>query len=322
MATTNSDNVNYRGVLYALGANQAPFLASIGGKTKRANAFTYPIAQPYSVGSGAQTTVSEDAAAGTLQATTVERAQDTNVAQIMIYTVKTTFKKQSIVGQMSSAGVNTNDPNPVLDELGFQKQAGLMKMAKDMEFTLLQGAYVAELTSATNQTTRGLKEAISTNSVLGGSVALEKDMIEELIRKMLASGSLMMDPVILLNSFQLQRLSDIYGYAPQDRMLGGVAIERIMVPGAGILPTMFSPQMPTDEIYIVDRSVCAPVFVPVAYSQDGNVNPSIDRINGVDVLYQPTAITNASRGGFFYTQFGFDYGPEEYHGSITGLATS
>jgi hypothetical protein len=52
------------------------------------------------------------------------------------------------------------------------------------------------------------------------------------------------------------------------------------------------------------------------------VNPSIDNVNGVDILYQPTAITNAARGGFFYTQFGFDYGPEEYHGSITGLATT
>lgn len=320
MTTTDSDVLNYRGVLYALGANQAPFLASIGGKTKRANAFTYPIAQPYSVGNGAQNVYSEDNAAGTLTPTTVTRSQDTNVAQIMLYAVKTTFKKQSVYGQMS--GVNTNDANPVLDELGFQKQAALMKMAKDMEFTLLQGEYVAESNSATEQSTRGLKHAISTNTVAGGSAALEKAMIEELIRKMLASGSLMMDPVILCNSFQMQRLSDIYGYAPQDRTTGGVAIDRIMVPGAGILPTLFSPQMPTDEIYIVDRSVCSPVFVPVSYVDDGNVNPSIDNVNGVDILYQPTAITNAARGGFFYTQFGFDYGPEEYHGSITGLATT
>ena len=320
MATTASGTLNYRGVLYALGANQAPFLASIGGKTKRANAFTYPIAQPYSVGNGEQSVYSEDNAAGTLTPTTVARSQDTNVAQIMIYAVKTTFKKQSVYGQMS--GVNTNDGNPVLDELGFQKQAALMKMAKDMEFTLLQGAYVAESTSATAQSTRGLKNAISTNKVVGGSAALEKAMIEELIRKMLASGSLMMDPVILCNAFQMQRLSDIYGYAPQDRTTGGVAIDRIMVPGAGVLPTLFSPQMPDDEIYIVDRSVCSPVFVPVSYVDDGNVSPSIDNVNGVDVLYQPTAITNAARGGFFYTQFGFDYGPEGYHGSITGLATT
>jgi hypothetical protein len=43
---------------------------------------------------------------------------------------------------------------------------------------------------------------------------------------------------------------------------------------------------------------------------------------GIDVLYQPVATTAAARGGFLYTQIGLDYGPEEYHGSITGLATS
>src|SRR5690606_34210779 len=122
-----------------------------------------PIAQPYSVGNGEQNVYSEDNAAGTLTPTTVARSQDTNVAQIMLYAVKTTFKKQSVYGQMT--GVNTNDANPVLDELGFQKQAALMKMAKDMEFTLLQGEYVAESNSATEQSTRGLKDAIETNTV-------------------------------------------------------------------------------------------------------------------------------------------------------------
>ena len=98
--------------------------------------------------------------------------------------------------------------------------------------------------------------------------------------------------------------------------------ERIMVPGAGIISTMFSPQMPEDELYIVDLEFCAPVFVPVLFPRDGNVDPQTDMVNGVDVVFQPTAITSAARGGFFYTQFGFDYGAEEYHGSITGLATS
>lgn len=321
MATTDSDTVNYRGVLYLLGANQAPFLASIGGRTKRSTAWTYPVAQPYSVSAASQDTMSEDDAAGTLTPTTVARGQDVNVAQIMLYTVKTTFKKQSIIGQMS--GLNTNDGNPVLDELGFQKRAGLVQMAKNMEYSLLQGAYVPEGTSATNTTTRGLKNAITTNTVAGGSLKLSKSMIEELVREMIASGAPFMDPVALVNAFQMQMLSDIYGFAPQDRTTGGVAIDRFLVPGAGVLSVMFSPQMPNDEFYIVERSVCSPVFVPASvYEPDGNVAPSVDPINGVDVLWQPTAISNAARGGFLYAQFGFDHGPEEYHGSITGLSTT
>lgn len=320
MATTDTGTANYRGTLFALGANQAPFMAAIAGKAKRSSTFTFPIAQPYSVGDAAQTAFSEDDSHGALTAGTVTRAQDVNTAQIMIYPVESTFKKQSSTGIYS--GINVDGTNPVLDELGFQKKVALIKAAKDMEYSVLQGTYVADTATNVASKTRGLKKAITTNTVAGGGVALEKAMIEELVRKMRATGSMMVRPMIIGNSFQLQRLSDIYGYAPQDRTMGGVAIDRIMVPGAGIISTMFSPQMPEDELYIVDLEFCAPVFVPVLFPRDGNVDPQTDMVNGVDVVFQPTAITSAARGGFFYTQFGFDYGAEEYHGSITGLATS
>jgi hypothetical protein len=70
-------------------------------------------------------------------------------------------------------------------------------------------------------------------------------------------------------------------------------------------------------------SICAPVFVPVTYARDGNVEPQMQSAGAVDVLFQPsTVVMGAARGGFLYTQIGLDYGPEEYHGSITGLATS
>jgi hypothetical protein len=220
------------------------------------------------------------------------------------------------------SGVNTNDANPVLDELGFQKKGGLLQMAKNMEYSLLQGAYVAESTSATNTTTRGLKNAITTNTVAGGGLKLSKEMIEELVREMIDSGAPFDSIAMVCNAFQMQQISDIYGFAPQDRTVGGVAIDSFLVPGAGVIRTLFSPEMPVDEVYLAELSVCAPVFVPVSYARDGNVEPTTDMVNGVDVLYQPTAIVAAARGGFLYSQFGFDHGPEEYHGSITGLATS
>ncbi len=320
MATTDSDNVNYRGVLYLYGATRAPFLAAIAPRTKRSGTWTYPIAVPWTLSSASQDTQSEDTAAAAGTPTTISRGQDTNVAQIMKYDVKTTFRKESTKGQFS--GVNSNDPNPVLSELDFQKKGGLIQMAMNMEYSLLQGSYTAESTSATNTTLRGLKNAITTNTVAGGSKKLSKAMIEEVVREMAASGAPFDNVVMLCNSFQMQMLSDIYGYAPQDRTIGGVAIERFLVPGAGVIRALYSPQMPTDEVYLAEMSVCAPVFIPVSYPDDGNVEPSIDMVNGVDVLYQPLSITAAARGGFLYSQFGFDYGPEEYHGSITGLATT
>jgi hypothetical protein len=320
MALTDSDTVNYRGVLYLYGKSKAPFLAAIGGRSKRVSAWTFPLASPWTLSAGAQTVQSEDDAAGAGTIQTVSRGQDTNVCQIMKYDVQTTFKKQSLANDFS--GVNSLDPNPVLDELGFQKKAGLMQLAKNIEKSFLDSTYVAASTSATATATRGLSEAITTNTVAAGSKKLEKAMIEELVREMIDSGAPFENVVMLCNVFQMQQISDIYGYAPMDRSVGGVAIDQFLVPGAGVIRTLFSPEMPAGSVFLAELSVCAPVYVPVSYVADGNLEPQMQG-GAVDVLFQPSQVVmGAARGGFLYTQIGLDYGPEEYHGSITGLATS
>ena len=318
MATADSDNLNYRGELFLYGKTKAPFLSAISGRAKRTRSWQFPVSQPWTVSAGSQDTQSEDTAAGAGTVTTIDRSQAVNVLQIMKYDVEVTFRKQSAAGDFS--GINVDGSNPVLDELGFQKKGGLIQLATNIEYSFLQGAYTGVGTSATNTKTRGLKEAITTNTVAGGGAKLSKAFIEELIREMVDSGAPFDNIMVIGNSFQLQKLSDIYGYAPADRSLGGVAIERFLVPGGGVFNTMFSPQMPTDEVYFVDMSFVAPVFMPALFPADGNVQPSNANEQGADVLWQPTAITAAKRGGFFYTQIGLDHGPEMYHGSITGLA--
>jgi hypothetical protein len=323
MAREDSDTVNYRGTLFLIGQFAAPFLASIASKTKRSRSWTFPVAVPYSITTASQDTQSEDTAAAAGTPTTIAPGQDVNVAQIMKYDVGVTYRKQSQVGQFS--GVNSDDPASVLNPLQFQIKGGLLQFSANMEFSVLQGSYTAESSSATNTTTRGLKNAITTNTVDASGLALSKDMLEELVRKMVAQGSPFIDPVVVVNSFQMQMLSDIYGYAPMDRGMGGVYIKQFMVPGAGgsgILTALYSPQQPEDELYIVERSIVAPVFVPVVPFQDGNVAPQVNAVDGVDVMYQPIAPVAAAQLGFLYTQFGFDHGPEEWHGSITGLAKS
>ncbi|MBE3040427.1 MAG: hypothetical protein IMZ62_16650 [Chloroflexi bacterium] len=322
----DSDTLNYRGLLYAYGANSAPFLASIASKTKRTTAWSIPISNNYTPGGGAQTTVSEDTAKSDGAANIVTLAQTYNVCQIQWYHVESTFRKESAGGSMS--GINVDGYPAALSNLAFQKKVGLTKLAKDLEFSLLQGAYTGETDSSTNTKMRGLYEAIDTNTVAAGGKQLEKTMIEELVREMEASGSPFMDPVVLCGAYNIQRLSDIYGYAPMDRSMGGVYIKDFLVPGAGgsgILTAMYSPQMKVDEVYIVERSVCAPVFCPVPAAYDGV--PIGERLNGgsvggVDVGYYVKAQSAAVTGGFLYLQASFDYGPEMYHGSITGLAYS
>lgn len=321
MATTESDNLNYRGELFLYGKTRAPFLTAIAGNAKRTKSWTFPISQPWTVGAAAQTVMSEDDAAGAMAPVTIDRSQVVNVLQIMKHDVEVTTRKQSQSGSFS--GINVDGSNPVLDELSFQKKGQLIQMAINLDYSFLQGTYVGETNSGTATSTRGLSNAITTNTVDGESGKLSKAMIEEIIRKMVASGAAFQNIMVIGNSFQLQKLSDIYGYAPADRTYGGVAIERFLVPGGGVFNTMFDPQMPEASLFFVDVAFCAPVFCPAAvFPNDGNINPQPYNEQGADVLWQPTAITAAKRGGFLYTQVGLDYGYEAYHGSITSLATS
>lgn len=317
----DSDTLNYRGLLFAYGANSAPFLASIAPRAKRTASWTIPINTV--TPSSPTTTVSEDTAKSDAAATTVSISQGHNTCQIDWYHVESTFKKESLSGQFS--GINADLPGASLSDIDLQKRMGLITLAKKFEESMLQGTEVVESSSATLCHMGGFKTVISTNTVAGGSKALTKAMIEELAREMAASGTPGVDLAILGNSFQIQKLSDIYGVAPMDRTMGGVAIDRFLVPGLGVIRAIYSPQMPTDEVYIVEMSVCAPVFCPVPVSTAGiNIGDRMDAGGGpgMDVAYYNKPQAGAVVGGFLYMQTSFDYGPEMYHGSITGLATS
>jgi len=320
MALTDSDTVNYRGELFVYGKTKAPFLNAISGKAKRSSSISFPCAQPYTIAAASASAISETTSISAVDPTTIAPTQVVNVAEIHMAQVTTSFVKQATTGTFS--GINVNGDNPKLDELGFQKKGQLMQIATDLEYACFKGSYVAESTAATIQKTRGMEEAIVTNTVAAGGKKLEKGMIEELVREMLASGAPFENVMMWADAFQMQQISDIYGYAPQDRSMGGVAIEQFLVPGAGIIRVAYSPQVTSSSIVLAEMAVIAPVFVPIQYTPDGNVAPSSNMIDGIDVLYQPTAITAAARGGFLFTMFGLDHGPEMYHGSITGLATS
>ena len=318
MATTKSDTLNYRGELFLVGQNQTPFIRAIGLRAARSSSFVFPMAQPYSLASASQPDITEDASIVAGTPTTIARGEDTNTAQIAKYDVAVSFKKQSQYGLMS--GINTNDANPVVDELTFQKTAQLRQMAIDMEYSFLQGAYQAAANTATSAKTRGIIAGTTTNAVAASSATLSEALVKQLLRTMVGSGAPMQDAVIMVNAFQKQKLSEIFGYAPTDRNIGGLDIKQIET-DFGMLGVIYDPFMPAATLQIAELSVCRPVFVPVSFA-DAMYGAGSTSVDGVDVIWVPVGVTAASNGGFWYSQYGLDYGPEEYHGKITGLATA
>jgi hypothetical protein len=312
MAYTERQDLNYLGQLYLIGANQTPFLSMMGGLTggaKTTTAFNFPIAQPWSLTSAATSSAaairSEDTSISTTTEKTYTRAQDYNTCQIMKYEYGVSFAKQSTYGEVGAINVVGSNPNqPVKDELAFQRTAALRQMAIDIEYCFLNQNAVAQAASDTVAKTKGLKYAISTNAVEGSNAALSKSMIQELLRELAASGALFQNMVVFANAYQKQAITDLYGYAPESRNVGGLNIKQIET-DFGMLGVVFDPFMPTTELYFVEMSVCTPVFCP----SEGQL------IRDVEV-----ATTTAKKGGFLYTQIGLDYGPEEYHGKIDGLS--
>jgi hypothetical protein len=89
--------------------------------------------------------------------------------------------------------------------------------------------------------------------------------------------------------------------------VGGYNIKQIETDFAE-LGIVWAPQVPAATLLIADLSVCSPGGRPVPEK-------------GV-LFYEELSKTGASENGQIYGQIGLDYGPEEYHGTITGLATS
>ena len=58
-----------------------------------------------------------------------------------------------------------------------------------------------------------------------------------------------------------QAITDLYGYAPESRNVGGLNIKQIET-DFGMVGVVFDPFMPTDEIYLAEMSVCRPCSVP------------------------------------------------------------
>lgn len=306
---------NYTGELYLIGANQTPFLNLIGGlqggAIRTVADFQFPLAQPWALESAAQPAVTETASLTAPNPWTYVRDQDVNTVQIFHRAVTVSYAKQSVVGQVTADAttnlIDISGVQPVQNERDFQISAHMRQIAVNTDYTFLNGAYQQATNAGVAAKCRGIITACSTNTVGASSATLDKALVDQLLRTMAGNGAEFVNPVMFVNAFQKQKLSDIYGYAPQDRNIGGYNINQIETDFA-ILGVVWAPNVPAATLLIADLSVCSPVFLPVPEK-------------GV-LFYEELSKTGAAEKGQIYGQLGLDYGPEEYHGTITSLATS
>jgi hypothetical protein len=298
---------NYIGELYNVGNNQTPFLNMLGGINgggiRVTNSWEFPVAQTWALETASQPAITETASLTAPTATTYVRSQDVNVCQIFQKSISLSYARLSDAGKLSGLAIS-GQIQPVQDELSFQQNAGLKQIAVDLEYTLLNGVYNKATNAATANKMAGIISACTTNTVAAGTNYLTKKLIDQLLRTMAASGADFENMVLFANAFQISTLSGIYGYAPQDRTVGGVAVKQILTDFCN-LAVQYTPKMPTTSILIADMNKVSLVGLPVPQK-------------GI-LFYEPLSKTGAGETGQLYGQLGLAYGPEEMHGTITGL---
>ena len=300
------DLPNYVGELFNITPNDTPLLSMIGGitggKSVTSKQFTW---QTVDNTAAAQTAVVEGADPTYEERT---RSEVTNVTQIMQYGVNVSYSKQAATGNLSGQAIIGNQP--VQDELGFQLDMKLKRAARDIEFSFIQGTYNAGANLATARQTRGLAAAVTTNLEAKGGVALTQTIMDALLKRMADSGAPFEQPVILCNSYQKQVLSSLYSnalaLAPRDRNIGGVNITTIET-DFGEIGIVYDRHVSASKLLIVDVAFCKPVFLDIPGKGHFFVEPVAQ--SGAAYKYQ------------VYGEVGLEYGPEMFHGQITGLAS-
>lgn len=297
---------NFVGELFFLTPVDNTFTSMVGGLTggKRVRSIDFPIGQFADNVAATQPAIVQGADATFSER---DRTQTTNVVQIHQEGFHLAYTKMAAVDNVDSTNISVLGDQPVQNERAFQARIKMEKVARDVEYSFLQGAYQKPADNTTGRKTRGIGAAMTTNAVAAAGAALTTTHVNTLLRTMWTNNAPFRMVVVFCNAFQKQAISALYGYAPQSRNVGGLNINVIETDFA-LLGIVLDRHMPTGEIYFVEVSVCA---------------PHILEIPGYGFLFmEQLAKTGSAEKYQIYGEIGLGYGPESWHGKITGLATS
>ena len=258
---------NYAGDLFTADSTNTPILSAIGGLTGgvQTENFEFPTDSQYSLPEAAQPAISETASLTAPAAEEIVRGQNTNVTQIFHEKVSISYVKESNRGRMSGLNTAGQQNNVQTTEKDWQIARKLEKIARDVEYTIINGVYQKATDAGTANKTRGLIALCSeegNTKIDGKSAALTKALMQQLFKAMYDSGAIFSNMVLYVGSTQKQIITDIYSYAPTDRNVGGTNIKQIETDfgNIGIALDRFMPQT---AVLAAELSVLAPVFQPV-----------------------------------------------------------
>lgn len=301
--------LNYSGMLFNKGNTRTPLSSIIGGRAKNTDHVEFVVGQNYTTGGGSQPAISETASLTAPDASVVTRTQETNVTQIFQESVGISYAKQSNMGTLSGVNIANQTANPI-NELDFQVAAKMQKIARDIEYTFINGVYNKATTDATINKTKGLVNAIATNTKAMGSKPLGLWDIADMVKKVYESnapttGLCLWCDAITLFQINADAVQNGLTVVPAAREINGIALSSVVTP-IGVVYLYLGECLPEGTALLLNLDAIAPVHQPTP----GKGNFFLEELSkvGAGTKYQ------------IFGQLGLDYGPEWYHGKFTGIA--
>lgn len=301
--------LNYSGQLFDKTNTDTPLVANL--PRRNTSSVEFVINSTYATEAPSIPSISETASLTAPESTYVTRAQETNVIQNFHYSTAVSYLKQANTGTLAGANI-AGQANNVPNEFDFQMAAKTKKARTDLEMTLIQGTYNKAGNDGEVNKTRGLIEAIKTNTLDASSKELNYDNISEILRKMAKNNADMNGLIIMCDDVTKAQITNNFSklpgfLLPNSRQVGGLSIDQIITP-SGTVGLMTHRMLPEGTALIVNMSVLQIVEMPIPGK--GNF------------FWEPLAKTGAGDKGQLFGTAGLDYGPEWYHGKITNIATT
>jgi len=269
----------------------------------------FPTAVVFGYPEATQPEISEYDAAWNTTPTFLTRDQETNVVQIFQETVGITYQRLSNTGRINGVTSQLSE-NIIENELDFQIAHKLKIMARNIEFSFINGMFSRRGSAHDANKTRGLiSVARDTSTVQASGDTLTREMLNSLFKQMADNGAYFDDMVLFVNSSQKAAISEAYSnqpgfMLPQSRNRAGINVLEIDNDffRCGVVYSKFVPQ---DTVLVADIAHVAPVFQTV---------PGKGHI-----FLEELSKTGAAQMYHLYAQVGLAHGPSFLHGMIEGL---
>ena len=302
---------NFSGMLFNKGNNKTPFSTMIGARPLVTNHVEFTCGQYYNTEAGEQPAISETDSLTAPTPEVVTRSQLTNVTQIFQKSVAISYGKMSNMGTLQGINVEGQKANPQ-DELAFQVARRMDKIAADIEYTFLNGAYNKATTDAEVNKSRGLLTAITTNIMDMDGLPLTYWYVAEGLKLIHDQGARTDNIILGVDATTLLQLNydagkNNYTVVPHGRDVNGLNIMTVVTP-LGEVGVSLLDSLPSKTAVLFDPAIMAPVFQPVP----GKGNFFLEELSktGAGETYQ------------IFGQVGLDHGPEWMSAKFTNLSNA